>query len=290
MENSAAISGSVLKRSLPGKLNYYITISNGLRTIDDESIMRVEMPCSVSMTNVKDDADVFELTFGSLIINGHADGEYDQWEWLYAKIFSMNNVLLIKTDTTGKITRVGEKTEIIKRWKEARADILVTFDEEEAEAIVSTMDKEFDQNLKQLYHNDTLLNFLFNDIYHQYNHEPVATPKTLLKHFGPVEVPIIEYKTLIDANTSANPLVVSIKAAMLPDQLDLTAVNDYLAKVNHFESDEDNDYTFHYEGLYNLHTDAKYSYIEEAELKISGSFGEYFEKVSNYHIKLQANG
>jgi hypothetical protein len=45
-----------------------------------------------------------------------------------------------------------------------------------------------------------------------------------------------------------------------------------------------------YDGSYILHTDNQYSYIKETSLKISCSFGEYFEKISNYHIKLQANG
>jgi hypothetical protein len=171
---------------LPGALSYDIIITNGLRTIDDESVMKVEVSCTISMTTVENDPDVYKLTFGSLIINGHADGDYEQWEWLYAKIFSMNNVLLIKTDPSGKIIRVGERVEIMNRWREARADILVTFDEEEANAIVSTLDAEFEHNLKQLYHNDTLLNFIFNDLYHTYANQPVATSKTLLKHFGPV--------------------------------------------------------------------------------------------------------
>ncbi|RAJ37158.1 hypothetical protein [Pedobacter cryoconitis] len=269
------------------ELNYAVNISNLLTVADATDTMRIELTCRLSPAESNDGA-VFNVFLDNLVINGRSEGDYEQTEWLFAKLFSINNELIVKTDRHGAIKGVGDKNRILLAWEIAKADINYIYEEGEVTEIVNSMDAALHDDLKSLYYNDLLLNLLFNNIYQTYiGEESIGTDKILLKHFGHTVLPVTEYKELIAIADDPKIATIAISGHINAQELDVEGMNHYLAEITEQESDAEMDYYFDYQGIYTVKIGAE-SYIETAELTITGNCDGY-EKQAVYKLKLLGN-
>lgn len=269
--------------ALTKKLTYIVQLRQQLLINGKENKMLIEFTCVIQ-------ADVeprqYLVSFEDLRINGHAEGDYEKPEWLFARLFDINRNLIIKTDQYGSIIGVGDKKNILSAWELARADINAVYERGEISALINSMDNSLNNEMKILYHHDQLLNLLFNNIYQTYvGGNTIATEKIILKHFGTTALPIIEYKELVLMDERSNLAVIEVSGQISELFSDHEGMNNYLAEITGQESDQAMDYYFDYAGRYEVSIGAEH-YIVQAELSISGEC-EGCKIQTDYYLKLQ---
>lgn len=270
--------------ALSSVLLYEVQIINILTVAEDTNLMNISLTCRISRAEGEDN-HLYNVSLEKLIINGREEGDYEQMEWLFAKVFSINSELIIKTDQHGAIKGIGDKTKILATWEIAKADINSIYEPADVAGLINSIETALHDDKKSLYYDDLLLNILFNNIYQTYTgQEQLATAKTLLKHFGNTALPIIEYKELIAIIDDPKTTVIEISGQVNADELDFEGMNHYLAEITEQESDIEMDYYFDYQGTYYIKTGTE-NYIDTAELTITGSC-EGYKKQAIYKLKL----
>lgn len=269
--------------TLSKELNYTLQITQQLIVNDKEDNMLIELTCRII-------ADVqphqYLLFLADLIINGKAEGDYDKQEWLFARLFSINSNLIIKTDQYGAIIGVGDKKRILSEWELAKTDINAVYESGEIDELLNSMDYALNNDMKMYYHHDQLLNLIFNNIYQTYTSgESMATEKMILKHFGVTALPVIEYKELSAIDESLKTATVDVYGQISELFTDTDGMNNYLAEVTRKESDQEMDYYFDYQGWYKINLGEEH-YITQAEMTISGEC-EGYKKLTVYHLMLK---
>lgn len=265
------------------ELTYTVRLTDQLIINDKEDKMLIEFTCRIK---ADDEPQQYLLFLDNLKINGNAEGDYEKHEWLFARLFSINSNLIIKTDQYGSITGVGDKKRILSEWELAKEDISAVYEKDEITGLFDSMDYTLKNNMKLLYHNDPLLNLLFNNIYQTYTgEESIETEKIILKHFGATGLPVIEYKELVAIDENSNIATIDVTGHISESFTDMEGMNNYLAEVTGQESDEEMDYYFDYQGRYELSLGVQH-HIDKAELTISGYCPGY-KKLTVYHLKLQ---
>lgn len=248
--------------------------------------MKARLSCTISMANSKDPT-LFDCNFGPIEIAQNQPEAPLLYAWLFTQIYALDQKLKIRTANTGRLTELTNADDILKKWHVTRGEILSHLDKEKGESTVKYFDAEY-AHLNTVCQTNILMNFLFNDLFQVYDDKPVASSKELSKVYGTSMLPVAEYKSLAAVDEARQTATISVSGKIESSKLDKVAISKYMTELNQYH-DEDPEYRLNDSGTYVVSTGDPGSRFLEASLMLDASFGEDYQFILSYALKLHTD-
>lgn len=244
-----------------------------------EMITRCRIPAVIEMIHRNEKTAVFRLEMGKPAFDGSRD--YDKLQWVFAKLFTMNETMVVRTNQAGAIRHIINEQQIQQKWPSVRQRISEVYDHPPVEEILKRHEQNIHHHFQSLYRQDAMIQFLFNGLFRRYSEDQVAEEtKVLARHLGNIPFPVTERKQLSDLDTPLNKAIISVEGNPDTHQIDTGAVNRYLGQVT--GNIPEQPYRFTYRGQYQI--DTRLSCINKALLRVEGMLGEAYQKCTMYNL------
>lgn len=259
--------------------NYELDIKQTKIVNQQEMITHCRIPITVIMVHHHEKAAVFRLKMDKPAFNGSRD--YDKLQWIFAKLFTMNETIVVRANQAGAIRHIINEQQIQQKWPSVRQRISEVYDSPLVEEILKRYEQNIHHHFQSLYRQDMMIQFLFNGLFRQYpEDQTVEETKMLTKHLGDIPFPVTERKQLSDLDMILNKAIISVEGSPDTNQVDTEAVNRYLGQVTGNLPKQP--YRFMYRGEYQI--DTRVSCIKEAFLRVEGKLGEAYQKCTTYNL------
>lgn len=259
---------------------YFFTIHQEIKACGKQRSIRCRIPITLIMDHLNEESAVIQLQTGLPAFNGSHD--YNKLQWIFARLMSLSSDLKIRTSRAGEIREILNKQHILKRWPALKEQISEMYEN----LLVDNLLRRHEQNLlhdfQVLYRREPMLQLLCNDLYRNYPEEaPVETKKMLVRHLGPVTLPLTERKQLTRLDARRHKAEITVDGIPDTDGIDREAVNHYLGRAAGTINEQR--YRFNYGGTYQV--DTRLGYILEATLQVEGAIGNAYQKCTTYNLK-----